>query len=993
MYVHLLKHRFFSLFIILSSALLCANTVSAQDIQVEGTVSGQDGKAIPGVTIVEKNNTGIHTVTDNEGHFRISLSSKNSILLFSFIGYVTQEARINASSQKVNIKLAEDVSKLNEVVVTGLATSIKRTNLANAVTTISAKEISGNSVPQTVDNALYGKLPGANIRANGGAPGGGISIQLRGISSLQGASQPLFIIDGVYLNNTTLRNGKSDAIGITSDVQDDQSNRLADINPDDIASIEVLKGASASAIYGTRANAGVIIITTKKGKAGKTHVGVSQDIGFSKVQRYLGHADWNEDKIKSFFILPSRAEAELNRYNQAVNTNTFYDLEKILYGGTPLLTNTSVNVSGGTDKTNFYLSGDLSDEKGLVKNTGFKRRSIRANINHRLNKIIDFSLNSNYINTISERGVTGNGTASMGYTLAYTPNYFNPYPDAEGKYPVSPYLADNPLALRDKGRNNAEVNRFIEAATMNVNLFTSERSSLKLSLQGGIDYLTSQTFVYMPEDLQSQKTQAYPGDLLLGKSNSSNTNLQSLLVFNHETTSGVHFTTQAGTVYLQTKQDNIINRGRGLVVGQTNILQAAVQQVLLQNVQQVKDFGVVAQQEVNFKDKVITTVGIRIDKSTLNGNTDQYYAFPKASLAVNLTKFSFWKWDAVSLFKLRSAYGQTGGLAQFGDTYSALNPVVSDGGVGSVIATRLGNPALKPERAGELELGTDIGLFGNRISLEATYYDKKVTDLIQDLNLATSTGVSVKKVNAASLVNKGLELGLTVVPVSSRNLTWTSRLLYWKNTTKLTKLDVPSYLAGAFGTPYGTYLYQQGVSPTTIVGLPQITPGVYTVWGNSQPDFQTSWYNDINFMRDFSFSFLLHWKKGGSNINTTLFNTDNGGTTRDWNSTDNPTGIYNGKYRASLGSAGVYVQDASYLRLREVNLNYTVPKTLVTGLFKNGVESIRLAVSATNLFTITPYKGYDPEVSNFGTQAINTGTDLFPYPSVKRLFFRVKVDF
>lgn len=990
MRTHLFNYRF--IYLLMIAVLLSINHASAQSLQIQGRVLDQNGRAIPGVSVTEKNNSSVNTVTDGDGQFRISPKKQNSSLLFSYIGYVTQEAKLNSAAEKIEIVLPEDISKLNEVVVTGLASGIKRTNLANAVTTISAKEISGNVVPQTVDNALYGKLPGANIRANGGAPGGGISIQLRGISSLQGASQPLFIIDGVYLNNTTLRNGKTDALGITSDVQDDQANRLADINPDDIASIEVLKGSSASAIYGTRANAGVIIITTKKGQAGKTRVGVSQDIGFSKVQRYLGHADWNEEKIKSFFAQSKQAD-ELNRYNQAAASGNFYDLEKILYGGTPLLTNTSVNVSGGTDKTSFYLSGDLSDENGIVKYTGFKRRSVRANISHRLNKIIDFSLNSNFINTISDRGVTGNGTASMGYTLAYIPSYFNPYPDAQGKYPVSPYSSDNPLALRDKAKNSSEVNRFIEAATINVHLLSTDRSSLRLSLQGGIDYLSSQTFVYMPEDLQSQKALANPGDIMQGKSNSTNTNLQTLLVFDHQTNSGIHFTTQAGTVYLETKQDNIINRGRGLVAGQTSILQAAIQQVFLQNTQTVKDFGLVAQQEINFTDKVITTLGVRFDKSTLNGNTNQYYAFPKASVAVNLTKFGFWQWDALSQLKLRSAYGQTGGLAQFGDTYSALTPVVSEGGIGSVISTRLGNPELKPERAGELELGTDIGFFHNRILLEATYYDKKVNDLIQDLNLATSTGITVKKVNAASLVNRGVELGLTVVPISGRNLTWTSRLLYWKNTTRLTRLDVPTYLAGAFGTPFGTYLYQQGESPTTIVGAPQITPGVYTVWGNSQPDFQASWYNDINFLRDFSLSFLLHWKKGGSNINTTLYNTDNGGTTSDWNSTDNPKNIPNAKYRASLGSAGVYVQDASYLRLREASLNYSVPKTLLNSLFKNAIEGVRIGVSATNLFTITSYKGYDPEVSNFGTQAINTGTDLFPYPAVKRFFFRLKLDF
>ncbi|MCW3467142.1 SusC/RagA family TonB-linked outer membrane protein [Chitinophaga nivalis] len=979
--------QFLLVFLFTSPALF------AQENIITGQVkSATDGNILIGVSIAVKGKT-TGAITDNNGNFRLALPTDASTLVFNYIGFIPQEIKITGN-KNIQVQLTENIKALDAVVVTGLASATKRANLANAVTSISAKELTGTATPQTLDNALYGKIPGAEIKTNSGAPGGGLSVQLRGISSLQGASQPLYIIDGVYVNNTTIRTGRSTITGAGGAEEDDASNRLADINPDDVESVEVLKGASASAIYGTRANAGVIIINTKKGKAGRTRVSLSQETGFAKIQHYMGSAPWDENKIKLFFPA-SRHELELKRYREAVANNGIFDYEKMLYGGTPLLSNSHINISGGTEKTRFYVSGNLSREDGIIKNTGFGRKSIRLNLDHAFNSRINFTLNSNYINSNTDRGFTGNENnpgASLGYIIGYTPSYFNPYPNAKGVYPDNPYSeSENPLALRDRAINNTGVNRFIQSAKLNINLLSTPKSSLSVALQGGVDYLSSRTKVYFPDDLQAQRSEANPGDIVIGTQQAINTNLQAFLIY-QQTVNKINFSTQVGTVFLQTKSNSVLNRGRGLVAGQQNISQAAVQQLLQQHDQLVKDAGIVGQEEINFNDKVITTLGVRFDKSTLNGDANQYYAFPKASVAVNLTKFDFWKLPTVSQLKLRAAYGQTGGLASFGDTYSSLLPAVNGGFIGSKVSATAGNPNIKPERAGELELGTDIGLFNNRLNFEGTYYHKKVTDLIQDLTLSDATGIRTKKINAAELVNNGVELAITGVPVSRENFTWTSRALFWKNTTKITRLNVPSYTSGSYGPTFGTYLVKEGYSPTTIVGIPQTAPGQYTVFGNSQPDFQSSLYNEIRFLRDFNFSFLLHWKKGGDLLNITLYNTDNGGTTKDWNGDDNNNGVPNGKDRHT-GSAGVYVQDASYLRLREVNLSYTFPKTLISRTFHNVIENIRVGVSATNLFTITSYPGYDPEVSSFGTQVINTGTDLFQYPSSKRILFNVKVDF
>ncbi|SHF85612.1 SusC/RagA family TonB-linked outer membrane protein [Pedobacter caeni] len=985
-----MKSNFYKTLLLICFGLSLAQTGFAQSLKITGQVrSASDKLPLPGVSISIKNGAGLST-TDTQGNFSVNVPL-STVLVFNSIGFLSQLVTIKNENVLI-ISLSDDIAALEEVVVTGLASGIKRSNLANAVTSISSKELTGTTPPQTVDKALYGKVPGANIRANSGAPGGGISVQLRGISSLQGASQPLYIIDGVYLNNNVLRTGRSTLSAAGTQGEDDASNRLADLNANDIENIEVLKGSSASAIYGTRANAGVIIITTKRGKAGKTRISFSQDAGFSKLQKKVGAATWNEEKIRLFFPKETQ-DLELKRYQDALSSNGITDFEQLIYGEIPAIWSSNLSVSGGTEKTKFYVSGNLSDEGGIIKHTGFQRKSIRLNLDQKINDWINFSINSNYLNTNSDRGFTGNQNVSgtsIGYIGGYTPNYYNPRP-VNGIYPDNPYSADqNPLELRDRGINNSKINRFIQAANLNLHFLQNEKANIKLAIQGGVDYLNSRSKQYLPDDIQSQKSLENPGDLVIGSEQNTNVNLQAFLIYGQQLNK-FHFTTQFGGVFLQTQSNQLLNRGQGLVNRQENLKQAAVQSILSQYDQKVKDFGMVFQEEINFEDKVISTFGVRFDKSTLNGDADKFYAFPKASTAINLTKFDFWKVPVISQLKLRVAYGQTGGLASFGDTYTSLRPVVTGGLVGSVISSTAGNRDIKPERAGELELGADIGFLKNRIVLEATYYNKKVTDLIQDLKLAGASGITLKKVNAADLINKGVELSLTGVPFSSKDLSWTSRILFWKNTSKLTRLKVPAYTAGIYGPSYGTYLFKEGFSPTAIVGTPQLAPGQYTVYGDSQADFQSSWYNSISFLDGFSFSSLLDWRKGGKIMNITLYNTDNGGTTKDWNEDYNNNGIPNGRDREGKG-AGVYVQDASYLKLREVAFNYTLSKKFTQRFFRNAVDQIRFGVSATNLLTISKYKGYDPEVSSFGTGATNTGSDLFNFPPSKRFLFNLRID-
>jgi len=990
-----MKKFYFVKFLLALLLFIGVTQAKAQVFTASGTVKdNSNGNPLAGVSITVKG-TKQTTTSNSTGNFTINVNSKSAVLVLKYVGYKTTEVAVNADKSNLNVMMEEEVNSLKEIVITGLASSIKRSNLANAITTVSAKDLMGTTQIQTADGALYGKVAGANIRMNSGAPGGGINIQLRGLSSLTQASAPLIVLDGVYINNNTQRTGRASVTGAGAANQDDGANRLADINPADIENIEVLKGPSAAAIYGTRANAGVLVITTKKGAAGKTVISFGQDIGIGSPLKMMGVDNWSEAKINSFFPAARRA-VELSRFQAATAANNFVNYEDYFYGNTATLLNSRLSIRGGDEKTKFFVSGSLTDEGGIVRRTGFERQSIRANIEHKLSKGIVLSVNSNYIRTNTDRGFTGNQNnsgASIGYNIAYVPNYFDLRP-VNGVYPANPYFAENPVHVTDKGVNNALVNRFIQSFNLDVNLFKNENSQLKFRVNGGLDYIQNSTKVYLPDDLQFQRGQANPGDVLVGKQESMNTNFQAAFVYDWKI-KRVNFNTQVGLVRLDFRNDGLFNRGRGLAPGQINIKQATVQEVESQFESTQSDVGIFVQKQMNFEDKIIGTLGMRMDKSNTNGDANKFYGFPKASLAINLANFDFWKIDAISQLKPRVAYGQTAGPVPFGATFTSLGGVNIGGLLGATVPTTIGNTNIVPERASEIEFGFDAGFLNNKILFEATYYVKTTLDNLQPLTLSPATGVVNTQSNEAEMRNKGFELGLSGTVVDKANFKWFSRLLWWKNDILITKLGIPSYTTGAFGSALGTFLVQQGVSPTTIVGTPAISPGVFTVWGNAQPDWTTSWSNNITLFKNFDLSVLTEYRSGGDNINLTSFLTDGGGTTKGWFDDSNNDGIPNGRQRdpAPYNNAGRWVQDATFLKIREVGLYYTLPKATLSKSFGNLIQRAKIGVSGNNVFLATKYVGYDPETSTFGAQALANNVDVAPYPTARRLFFHIQIDF
>jgi TonB-linked SusC/RagA family outer membrane protein len=969
-------------------------------ITVNGRVTDAEGKPLNGAAISVKGTSRV-TQTDAEGKFSITVPGSGSKITVVYVGYIS--VTVNPA-ENLNIKMAEDNIKMSEVVIMGLATTVKRTNAANSVATISSKQLTGYTRPQTLDGALQGKLTGANIVANSGSPGGGFSIRLRGISSITQSSEPLYIVDGVYIDNSQFATGAgtgpfSGATRQTAGTQDQATNRLADLNPQDIENIEVLKGPSAAAIYGTRANAGVVIITTRKGKAGKTSVSFGQDIGFAKAQNLIGmhKTKWDLDKINNgAFLISGPAMAALFAANGSGSST--YDYEDIVYGNTGFLRNTRLSATGGTDKIRFYVGGNISDEEGIQKRTGYNRNSLRMNLDFKPFTFMDMAVTTNYLNTNSDRSFSGNDNngVSLGYNLAYLPNWLPMLP-VNGVYPTNPLTGQNPLEIVDKGVNNEKTNRFISSFSSNISLFKNERHMVKISLQGGADFLTSEDEVYMPDDVQYQQAKVSgnpPGASRYSTNRNLNTNMQGFLVYagNYK---GFTFTTSAGLTRLT--RDTRINwfQGEGFKPGQRNPSTAQVQ-LSFENFAGEKELGRVIQQEINWDDKIIVTGGVRQDRSTLNGDPKKYFSFAKTSLAVNVANFSFWKLEQVSMLKLRFAYGETGKSATFGSTFSTLGDVVISGNSGGVYPTILGNTGIEPERATELEGGLDLSVFNNRLGIEFTVYNKKIKNLIDAFNLSPGTGVSqIAAYPIGDLQNKGIELGINGTIISSPKVKWISSLNWFKNESKMTRLIIPEKNSASTGFgAFGVQRLRLGASPSAWYGTPTVN-GAPTKYGDAQPKWQAGWSNTVTIMKNLEFSVLIHrsHKNYNSSLNQEL--TDEGGTSPDW-STKNSSGVYVGVAR-QLGQPGIttnqFIVDASYTKIREISIYYTVPKKVFGPKIAKSFENLRVGISGNNLFTWTPYYGYDPEAANFGNRPTGATVDLLSYPSARRIFFHFNLNF
>ncbi len=635
----------------------------------------------------------------------------------------------------------------------------------------------------------------------------------------------------------------------------------------------------------------------------------------------------------------------VNTVRTAQKDGKFWDYEKEVFGEKGFLRNTTFSMNGGNEKTTFHLAAGMKKEDGIVKNTGYANSSVRLNLNHKVSDRIKAGFTSAYMNTSSDRGLFGNENSgnTVGAGITGAQPWLDLHPDANGIYP-DPVGGANILQTIALSTNNEKVNRVLTGANLEATIQQSPTSVTRLLGRAGLDFYHTKSTALFPAMLHFEA--ATGGRNIIGNTNEMNTSWAGFLVNTFTPGQGnLTFTSTAGITHEFGNYEQLLNVASMLVGNETSQGQAAA--IRTQHTRSsYRNDGIFIQEELSYKEFLNFTAGVRFDKSTNNGDYKKYNIYPKANASWNLSKMGNWNGTVVNDLKFRIAYGESSGFPTFSSRFTQMAPSVIGGLPGSVINLTLGDPNIKSERQTELEGGFDLSLFSGKLNFEATVYNKVIKDLLVAADWPGSTGFNSRWVNAGELRNQGVELSLRATPFNKRNVRWNTTLNYWMNRSKVLKLNVPAFDQGdSFGTGLGTIWIEEGKSATQLV-IEEETG--LRVLGDIEPKFQISWFNDVNFLKNFTFRAMLHYKKGGSNVNLTQYLRDYGRLSEDW-SQKNDKGQYVG--RARMSDFANYTQDATYLRLREVALFYRLP------ISPRVINNIQVGVSANNYFTWSKYQG------------------------------------
>jgi TonB-linked SusC/RagA family outer membrane protein len=1013
----------------LAALVLVALAGGAADVQaqqtraVTGRISDVDtGEPLVGAQIAVRGIIGRGTVARDDGTFTLQVPAQDVVLQIRRIGYPMREVPVPAGTDAVTVTMRKDVFKLEQVVVTGQATGISRRNLANSVASVDAEDLT--KVPAiSVEHALQGKIAGAQIQQNTGAPGGGNRIRIRGISSILGNAQPLYVIDGVIASDVGIAPGTnritkaSGSVTIAVPSQENPVNRIADLNPDDIENVEVLKGSAAAAIYGSKASGGVIMITTKRGRAGRPQFTLRQGIGTSRLAYKEGSRVFPSVAAARAAFDPNNTRGDAY-WNQTFNTTNNFSYEELLFGEKPINYETSFSVSGGSDNTRYFVSALLRRDEGIVKNTFADKKSVRFNLDQNFGSRVTLSAGSELVRNSADRGLFGNDNAgnSIYYTVTKLPSFYDFRPRADGTYPVNPFYASNPFQTIDLLQNRELVWRNLSNARVQFEALNGATHQLRFIAQGGVDVFTQRNNVFSPPELYYEDDDGRLGAAIASYAQNLqyNANLNAVHVFTPR--QWLSFTSQLGTQYEVRDLDQTRTAGENLLGGLAVPDAGTVRDLDIDQLK-VDDFGFFAQTEALAWEKLLLTVGVRADRSSNNGDTGKYYYFPKYAASYRMPGLMPGMVDEV---KLRAAYGTTGNQPQYGQKFTNLNSGSIGGLGGFTFATRRGFADIRPELQRELEGGIDASLLRNRAQLELTAFERNISDLLIERTLAPTTGFSTEVYNAASMRVRGFEASLNAFPVQTQafgGITWNTRIQFAMNRSKITRLPVNAFL---ISTPQvGAIEIREGQSATRLVGndtvavagtcpafaVPNPDPNfcstrvvgnvVPVYMGDASPDYTGGIGNEVRW-KGLSVYAMLDRQKGGQLAAGTWRHFDLGQNSRDYDApSPDPTKTL-GKWRTDtyLRVTRIYYQDVSYWKLRELTLSYDVPQRYITR-FGGGARSARLSLSGRNLKWWTKFRGGDPDFTNFGgtPESVQRNRELAAYPASRHFWANIQVGF
>ncbi len=933
--------------------------------------------------------------TRDDGTFTVRVPVGAVTLVARRIGYRRTEVPLAPGATTVALRMERDLLRLSEVVATGQATGIERKNAAVAIASVTAEDLNRAPAP-SVENMLAGKVAGADIQQNSGAPGGGNQIRLRGISTVIGGATPLYVVDGVIVSDVAIPPGVFAITGSSTNPvvggrQDNASNRIADLDPNTIERVEVLKGATAAAIYGSRANNGVVLITTKRGQAGAPRVNLVQRLGTFRLLNTVGmrRFESREDAVATF--------------GPAVGAlwepGAFFDHERQVYGRRPLAWETVVALSGGSEATRYNLNALAKDDGGIVANTGYRKQSVTAGIDQSFGDRLTARVTGNALTTRTGRGLTNNDNrgVALGQALARSPSFVDLRRRADGTYPTNPAAQSNPVQTAALTRNQETVYRYIGSGNLTFDAVRGARQSLRLVANGGADFFNQRGDIYAPPELQFEPLDGLPGTSVRSNAQNLNYNLNLSAVHTWRSAGGgAQATTSLGHQYEQRGLDNTRVVAQNLIGGLDNVGRGTAVGVT-QDVARTRDVGVYAQEELLLLgERLFLSGGFRADRSSNNSRPQRFYVFPRASASYRLPSLP----GPLEEAKLRAAVGRSGNQPVFGQSFTeflganiAGLPTVEIGPSAQVAA-----PDLRPEIQNEFETGIDLTGGGGRAALEVSWYRKTISDLLVTGTLANSTGYSLRIFNGGKVRTQGWEAGVRLVPVSTRRVEWRSNTTFSTDRSRVLSLAVPPFQPPGFGTTFGVFQVEAGRSLTQIVGNDSLPDGrgVVRQVGDAIPDFRMGFNNTLRLGR-FDVATLVDWQQGGEIINLTRYLWDlsrNGADCNRAAPAPNPTNetVCARRVRTFSRQTRNYIEDATFAKVRELSLSYTLPPALVRRVWSRA-DATRLTLAGRNLFVFTDYTGLDPEVSNFGSQAVSRGFDVSPYPPSRSFWVSVDVGF
>ncbi|RGR92134.1 SusC/RagA family TonB-linked outer membrane protein [Phocaeicola coprocola] len=991
----LIKHFSIVSFILM---ILCVQNIMAQKRTVSGIVTDSKNEPLIGVNVTIKNASTTGTITDIDGKYSLEIPSGNSVLVFSYIGYSTQEVKVSNQSV-VDIVLKDDMQALEEVVVVGYGT-MKKSDLTGSVSSITSDnfKLGTDLTPQQL---MQGAFSGVNISQNSGKPGGSNTIRVRGGTSITASNDPLYVIDGVPISTSAGVNQSNIGSSTTDFFDQEPINPLSNINPNDIESINILKDASATAIYGSRGANGVIMITTKKGKAGMRQLDYSFNLGVSTVAKKL-------DVLTGDEYRKTVSELGLTLDDKGQNT----DWQDVIFR-TAISQNHYVSFMSGSENTSYRASAGYSNQNGVMEGSGMKSANARMNINHKaLNDKLKLNMNISYGETNSDQAPVSNTVGSeMGSSMLYEAYVFNPtYPiyNEEGDYYDVPPYRVNPASFSKELLDERATSQFLGNLTADWNFY----KPFTLQVNAGYNKNTINRNSYISKsNLLGNGNNGY---VTVQKLSDYSKLLETILKYNQSF--GKHnIDAMVGYSWQYFYSEGQTTKAYGFLSDNFKWYSLAA----AQTVESVSSYAesntlisMYGRINYNYADKYLLTATVRRDGSSRFGSGNKWGIFPSVAASWRISQEDFFQNDIMSDLKLRASFGITG--SQEIGNYNSLSTLGAStngylvGGekITIVLPQQYTNPDLKWEQTAQTDIGIDFGFLNGKIRGSIDYYYKKTTDLLLSVAVPSPSLITTQIANVGTVTNQGIELDLSFDLMRTKNFAWDANLNLSHNKNEVVSLSNGQWtgdnmqvapcqgqgLSGTYaqlimpGQPIGTFYGKRFIG--VVDGVEQFAnDGEPEVIGCAQPDLTFGLGTNLQY-KNWTLSLNFRGSIGNDVYNCTANNLAYLSNLPGRNVLKEAVTSGVNRDQAKVYSSR-FIEDGSFVRLDNLSLgyNFSLPKLYIS--------NARVFVSAQNLFVITGYSGADPEVNSeiSRTGVAPLGVDYLSYPKARIFSMGINLSF